>query len=227
MDLSRAFYDALGADRLAARTTREWDALTLRDLAEFLSPCSRILDVGCGYGRIALPLALAGHRVSGLDISETMIRAAQAGAEAAGVPIALGVGSMTDIPYPDSSFESVLCLWSAFHELLRESEQAQALREMWRVLSRGGIAIIEGALYTPSMDFEAPSGERVSKRSRIRHDMVEGRPNPHYAHDASTYEHLCQIAGIASFAVEEREWGGRTRLLLLVRKPGSAAESGL
>lgn len=223
-ELSRAFYDALGADGLAARTRPEWEALILHDLAELLSPGSRILDVGCGYGRIAVPLALAGHRVSGLDLSETMIRAAQTGAEAAGVPIAFVVGSMTEMPYADSSFDSVLCLWSAFHELLHETEQEQALREMWRVLAPGGLAIVEGALYTPPTEHEILAGERAGDGHRVRRDVIEGHLIPHYAHDASTYEQRCQQAGITSFAVEERDWGGRTRLLLLVRRLGKAAE---
>jgi len=223
-EISRAFYEVLGADGLAARTRPEWDAPILHDLTELLSPGCRILDVGCGYGRIAVPLALAGHRVSGLDLSETMVRAAQTAAEAAGVSIAFVVGSMTEMPYADSSFDGVLCLWSAFHELLHETEQEQALREMWRVLAPGGLAIVEGALYTPPTEHEILAGERAGDGHRVRRDVIEGHLNPHYAHDASTYEQRSQQAGITSFAVEEREWGGRTRLLLLTRKLGKAAE---
>jgi SAM-dependent methyltransferase len=223
-ELSRAFYEELGAAGLAERTRPEWDALILHDLAELLSPGSRILDVGCGYGRITVPLALAGHRLSGLDLSETMIRAARAGAEAAAVPIAFVVGSMTELPYADSSFDAVLCLWSAFHELLSESEQEQTLREMWRVLAPGGLAIVEGAPYTEPTESEILVGKRAGDGHRVRLDVIEGHLNPHYTHDASTYEQRCQHAGITSFAVEEREWGGRTRLLLLVRKLVKAAE---
>ena len=174
-ELSRAFYEALGADGLAARTCPEWDALILGDLAQLLSPRSRILDVGCGYGRIAVPLALAGHRVAGLDLSETMVRAAQTAAEAAGVSIAFVVGSMTEMPYADSSFDGVLCLWSAFHELLHETEQEQALREMWRVLAPGGLAIVEGALYTPPTEHEILAGERAGDTLRTK---VNGRGPP-------------------------------------------------
>ena len=215
---SRAFYDAMGADGLAGRTRPEWDALILRDLAELLSSDGRILDVGCGYGRIAVPLALAGRRVWGLDLSDTMIRAARARAETDGAEVAFTVGSMTDLPYPDSSFDHVLCLWSAFHELLNESEQERALREMWRVLAPGGLAIIEGASYTPPTEAEILAGERTGDGHRVRLDVIDGHLNPHYVHDASTYERLCQQAGIDSFRVEERDWGGRVRLLLLVRK---------
>jgi SAM-dependent methyltransferase len=74
--ISRAFYAALTPAGLAARTRTEWDEIILRDLAELLPRASRILDVGCGYGRLAVPLAVAGHQVKGLDLSPTMVEAA-------------------------------------------------------------------------------------------------------------------------------------------------------
>src|ERR1035437_504166 len=81
--ISRCFYAALPPAGLAGRTRTEWDEIILRDLAELLPRASRILDVGCGYGRLAVPLAVAGHQVKGLDLSPTMIEAAQENAAAA------------------------------------------------------------------------------------------------------------------------------------------------
>ena len=52
--IARSFYAALTPAGLARRTRADWDALILRELAELLPPASRILDVGCGYGRIAV-----------------------------------------------------------------------------------------------------------------------------------------------------------------------------
>lgn len=204
--MSRSFYEALGEEGLAARTRPEWDARIMADLAEFLPPNQRILDVGCGYGRIAVPLALAGHQVSGLDLSEALIRAARSRATAAGAAIEFVVGSMADLPYPDDSFDRVLCLWSAFHELLVEPEQRRALHEMWRVLAPDGLCLIEGAPY------------EEAEAHRVHHDVVDGRPNPHFAHDSHTFEHLCRDTDIATFTVATRPWGGRPRRLLELRK---------
>jgi SAM-dependent methyltransferase len=216
--ISRAFYSALTPAGLANRTRSEWDELILQDLAELLPAASRILDVGCGYGRIAVPLAVAGHTVKGLDLSPTMIGAAQEDAASAGVSVPFEVGSMTDLPYGDASFEVVLCLWSAFHELLEEDAQAQAMHEIWRVLTRGGFGLIEGPPYTSPTAEEIASGYRRGHEHRVRWDVIDGIPNPHYLHDAQSFAERCRAAGVNSFAVLAADWGGRPRLLLRLTK---------
>jgi len=212
--ISRAFYEALTPAGLAARTRTEWDELILRDLAELLPPASRILDVGCGYGRLAVPLAVAGHQVKGLDLSPTMIEAAQENAAAAGVRIPFVVGSMTDLPYDDASFDVVLCLWSAFHELLEVDAQTGAIHEMWRVLAGDGFGLIEGPPYASPTAGEIVSGDRRGPEHRVCWDLVDGSPNPHYLHDAHSFAERSRAAGVTSFAVLARDWGGRARLLL-------------
>jgi SAM-dependent methyltransferase len=223
--ISRAFYAALTPAGLAGRTRTEWDEIILRDLAELLPRASRILDVGCGYGRLAVPLAVAGHQVKGLDLSPTMIEAAQENAAAAGVSIPFVVGSMTDLPYDEASFDVVLCLWSAFHELLEVDAQTLAIQEMWRVLAGDGSGLIEGPPYTSPTAEEIASGARRGVEHRVRWDLVDGSPNPHYVHDARSFADRCRAAGVTSFAVLSQDWGGRPRLLLrLAKDAGAGAE---
>lgn len=50
--------------------------LYLRLLADE-RPRGAVLELGCGTGRVAVPLVLAGHRVTGLDRSEPMLRRAR------------------------------------------------------------------------------------------------------------------------------------------------------
>ncbi len=205
--LSRAFYEALGAEGLAARTTPEWNEAIVSRLVESIPPGSRVLDVGCGYGRTSLPLAEKGYRVDAVDLSPTLVAAARESAAALGVPIDLRVGSMIALPYPARAFDAVLCLWSAFHELLERDEQSTALTEMWRVTAPGGFALIEG-----------PRGDG---RGRITQEIVEGLPNAHYRHDDASLRELCIDARIESFKIYEDEWAGRTRLFLRLEKPAS------
>jgi 2-polyprenyl-3-methyl-5-hydroxy-6-metoxy-1,4-benzoquinol methylase len=212
--LSRAFYAALGADGLAARTRPEFDRRIIGQLIELLPDLGRVLDVGCGYGRIAVPLAKAGFTVSGLDLSPTMITAARQNAESADVAIEFVVGSMTALPYEVGSFDVIVCLWTAFYELLRVDEQEAALSEMWRVLAPGGSAIVEGPVYVEATPAEIASNERQATDQRVRKSTVEGLINVHYAHDAQSLGDRCRAAGIDRWRVEERDWGGRRRMLL-------------
>lgn len=213
-EISRSFYAQLGAGGLANRTRAEWGEKTVAALIEMLPERAHVLDVGCGYGRISLPLARAGYVIEGLDLSPNLIEAARAAADAEGLAVGLTVGSMTKLPYASGSFDAAICLWSAFHELLEEGEQVQTVAEMWRVLRRGGFALIEGPLYEEPSAADIESGARRGPEHRIAWHLVEGILNPHFQHDERSYRRICETVGVERFQVFERDWGGRERLLL-------------
>lgn len=134
-NLSRSFYHDLGADGLAQRTNPVSDAWTIASITNALPHRARVLDAGCGYGRIAVPLAAHGFSVVGVDLSPEMLREARSRAARAGVKVPCVLGSMAHLPYDNNSFDAVLCLWSAFNEILEEEEQFLALGSMWRVMA--------------------------------------------------------------------------------------------
>lgn len=220
-EISRSFYAQLGADGLANRTRPEWDEKIIDAVIETLPEGGQVLDVGCGYGRIALPLARAGYEIEGLDLSPNLIEAARRSADAEGLPIGFTVGSMRSLPYPSAAFDAVVCLWSAFHELLEEEEQTEAIRETWRVLRPGSFALIEGPLYEEPSEEDIQSGARRGLEHRIAWGLVGGILNPHYAHDERSFGRVCAAAGVSRFQVFDREWGGRQRLFLRFDKPAS------
>jgi SAM-dependent methyltransferase len=217
-ETSRAFYARLGAEGLASRTRPEWDAQIVAALVELI-PRGRVLDVGCGYGRVALPLARAGYEVDGLDVSTNLVDAARAAAEAAGLRVGFTVASMTSLPYPSKSFDAAICLWSGFNELLEEDEQVRAIAELWRVLRPGGIALVEGRLYTEPTEAEIASGVRHGPEHRVESGLVEGIPQDHFRHDERSFRRICAAAGVARFDVFERDWAVRRRLFLRLDKP--------
>ena len=66
-----------------------WCESVVEDLDFYLEACAGsdgpIVELGVGSGRVAVPLALAGHRVRGLDASPAMLALARTRAEEAGV----------------------------------------------------------------------------------------------------------------------------------------------
>lgn len=108
-----------------------------------LKPGERLLDVGCGTGIIANQGARrVGPRgkVAGLDISEGMLVRARAEAARLGIDgwVEYEVGDAEALHYANDAFDCITCLFTIMH--LPEAEKAAA--DMYRVLSRGGRAII-------------------------------------------------------------------------------------
>ena len=209
---SRRYYADLGAEGLRRRSRPEWDAAIVELTASYVAGRERVLDVGCGYGRIAIPLAARGYRVTGLDLSESLLRSGRLEARAQGVRVPFVLGNMIRLPFKDEAFDSLICLWSAFYEVLSPASQVQALTGMWRALSKGGLALIEGPL-PPEGDDELPA-------DRISRGIVDGLPNAGYIHDADTLRSRCTEAGIDNAEIFIRDWAGRNRMLLTFRRPG-------
>ncbi|MFN7950964.1 MAG: methyltransferase domain-containing protein [bacterium] len=93
----------------------------------------RILDVGVGTGRLALPLARDGARVVGIDASPLMLGCAseKSSPEVAG-RLALLTGDAHDLPFGDRAFDSVVCLRVLMHVV----DWKGALAELCRVADR-------------------------------------------------------------------------------------------
>lgn len=217
---SRAEYAELGPDGLAQRTTPERDKATVEALMELLEGRETILDLCCGYGRIALPLRRAGKVVRALDIAPNLIEAGRAQAVKEELSIDWAIGSMTDLPYKSGSFDAVICLWTAFHELFAEDEQLSTIWEINRVLKPGGLAIIEGPVWGPATAAEIANGLRQGPEHRIVTTEHFGTSSIHYIHDEVSYGRLCSAAGIENYKVYKRNWGGRRRLILEIHRPG-------
>ena len=98
----------------------------------------RLLDAGCGTGLMALRIAAEhpGCTVHGNDVSPKMIAVARRDAEKRGLAVDFRVGSITDLPYPDASFDVVITNIMYHHLDLAEKEQA--VHEVARVLKPAG-----------------------------------------------------------------------------------------
>ncbi len=219
-----AFYDRLGAAGLAARTTAAWDDDTVGQIRAMIHPGQRILDVGCGYGRITIPLAESGFEVTGLDLSDVLLRAAREAAGQRRISVQWVHASMCRIPIGDGLFDVALCLWSAFYELLEDQEQLQAVREIHRLLRPGGWCLVEGPLYRSASAEEIASRRRCGPEGRVSMDTINGLSNPHYCHDRTSLGRLMAQAAIADFEISEKNWAGRPRQFLRFVKQSARAE---
>ena len=91
-----------------------------------------VLDVGCGNGAYLAQLSSRGHQAVGIDLSFGMLSAART----AGQPLANA--DATRLPFPDSSFSTVL----APHMLYHVEDRVTAARELRRVLRPAGTCVV-------------------------------------------------------------------------------------
>jgi ubiquinone/menaquinone biosynthesis C-methylase UbiE len=104
-------------------------------------PSGDLLDVPCGFGRHAIPLARAGHRVVGVDRSQAMLDEARRRSGDDGGP-ELVQADYRELPFPDASFDAALNLFTSIG-YLGDEEDTRALAEIGRVLRPGARLVIE------------------------------------------------------------------------------------
>ncbi|MEA2320540.1 MAG: hypothetical protein QOF29_522 [bacterium] len=140
-------WDAFFSDfylRAYADDTRQSEAEAQALAAAGLARCppgGDLLDVPCGFGRHAIPLARAGHRVVGVDRAETLLAEARRRAGHGRWPKFVRA-DYRDLPFADESFDAAVNLFSSLG-YLGDEEDTKALAEIRRVLRPDGRLVIE------------------------------------------------------------------------------------
>jgi len=150
---SAEFYES----RFVPAIFAEWAPLVV-DAAR-IRPGQAVLDVACGTGVVARAVAdrLAGDgTVTGLDLNPGMLAVARR----VRPDLDWRSGDVADLPFPDGTFDAVLCQMA----LMFFPDRPRALAEMARVTRRGGVV----ALVVPASLHEQPAyGPFVDMAARI------------------------------------------------------------
>ena len=107
------------------------------DLAR-LPPSARVLDVAAGPGTLSFLAARTGARVTAIDFSPAMIEKLRERASAESVAIESHVGDGQALPFSDASFDRTFSMFG----LMFFPDRILGLRELWRVLTPGGVAVV-------------------------------------------------------------------------------------
>jgi ubiquinone/menaquinone biosynthesis C-methylase UbiE len=128
-----------------------------------------ILELGCGTGRVAIPVAKTGATVIGIDRSESMLARGRTRVRRAGIAshVKLIRGDIRYLPFPDKSFPLVMAPYGILQSLTRERDLVETLQSVARVLRRGGLFGID---LVPDL----PAWEEYSK-----HTSLKGKRGPH------------------------------------------------
>lgn len=128
------------ADKSEA-TAKRWETL----LTHLVSgpPGRKAIDMGTGTGQFAVYLARLGFRVTGIDISEKMIRKAREHAERFSLDIDFQQQDAEDLLFESSSFDVVVSrnlLWTL-------PDPQKALKEWMRILKPAGALVVSDGMW--------------------------------------------------------------------------------
>jgi SAM-dependent methyltransferase len=131
------------------------------ETAALAGEAPRVLDLGCGDGRVAARLAAAGAAVAGADPSAVALeraRAAHPGLELR------EIGVDGRVPAEDGSFEAVVCL-----------DVLQHVADTQRLMSEARRVLVPGGLFAASVPFHGRAGNLAIALTSFerRHDPLE------------------------------------------------------
>ena len=135
-----------------------------------------VVELAVGTGRIAVPVAVAGVDVIGVDSSPGMLGVARVAADSAGVAdrIDLRLGDLRDPPVAER-VPLVICPFRSLLHMETEQEKLRALRAARRLLEEGGRFVFD--VFSPSReDIEETDGRWLEREPGIfeRADWDEG-----------------------------------------------------
>jgi SAM-dependent methyltransferase len=148
-----------------------------------LPPGARVLDLACGHGRHAIPLAERGFDVTGFDLSELFLERARAEAKACGVAVRWLRGDMRALPF-EAEFDAVINIFTAFGYFADEKDDVETLRRVRRALVPGGRFLLEtlhrdslAARFRPQLEYTTSSGALIRRDYRwdLARDVIDDR----------------------------------------------------
>ena len=161
------------------------DAEAFVDRLEFPAG-ARVLDIACGTGNTAIPLARRGAVVTGVDIAPNLLVQARERAAAENLAVQFDEGDAEELPYEDGSFDVVTTMFGAMFAPRPErvaSEIARVLRSggllamgNWNLASFTGQMFKVGNLHAPPPPGIPPPtlwGDEATVGDRLGSDFVD------------------------------------------------------
>jgi SAM-dependent methyltransferase len=125
-----------------------------------------ILELMCGTGRVLIPLAEAGHQITGVDISPAMLAIARQHLAEAGLAATLIAGDVRSVDLPAQGFSMAFVAVNSFMHLESVRDQLATLETARQALARRGSLVID--LFNPDpLEIAREDNRLVLDRSYI------------------------------------------------------------
>ena len=110
---------------------------------EYCQPPGWLIDLGCGTGRLLVPMVQRGYRVLGVDLSAPMLRVAGSKAAHAGVRVERIQANLVDLGcFEDARFDFATCLFSTLGMVGGAGARCRVVEHVYRLLRPGGVFVL-------------------------------------------------------------------------------------
>ncbi len=148
-----------------------------------------VLDLGCGTGKHAVFLAEKGFSVQATDLSPAGLEIAERKARSLGLDnVRFSQHDMKVVPFPNESFDAVICTWTIYHGTVKNIQDA--LAEIHRVLRPRGILITD---FLSVKDSTFGRGAETEKNTFIGQKPDEEDVPHHYCTRSEVFRLLGQF----------------------------------
>lgn len=171
----------------------------------------KVLEVGCGTGRIYLELLKEGIDVYGIDISKCMLDELRAKAETLGLKPKVSLGDMRDFKLRDR-FALIIVPFRSYLYNLTTDDQLKTLKNFKRHLQRGGRLIL---------NFFYPDIERMMSFGKESEDLIVTDTGQYILREKSYFvDEINQIIETLAVVYKEGEvfWKGTYRFALIYKR---------
>jgi SAM-dependent methyltransferase len=152
-------------------------------------PPARLLDIGCGAGRVTLALAPCGYAVDGLDITAAMVQTANYLATLNAVRSAFVQADLGALPVAAGTYDIALIFIAALQHVARRALRQDALRQVASALRTGGVLILALDNIAPALEcyiqWGADKLRSITSDGR-RQAVVESPGSPRHLPSATT-----------------------------------------
>ncbi|HEY6395023.1 MAG TPA: class I SAM-dependent methyltransferase [Candidatus Binataceae bacterium] len=175
------------------------DAGQAADFLLALAKGRRVLELGIGTGRIAIPLKQRGVRLDGIDASPAMVEKLRAKAEGLDIPVT--IGNFADLKIA-GRFSLIYVVFNTLFMLTTQQEQLRCFQRVARRLAADGAFVVEA--FMPNHWLLAHEGRTATADVGNDHALVDAIVHQSHRQHLNVQHMLITSKGVQLFPIQLR-----------------------